>query len=144
MYTFNYISVAPCARWCHILKITKELSLYESEVWNKYAETLRFNLLIGFRCLLVQHCRPSFSRYYKERNQLCLDLTIIEEEIRPFYNGRYHPLDFCQQRKLMGNVFFPFLKKTFENYRNKLPSMKIVEKDFLHDTKEWLIVYDWL
>lgn len=105
MFEFHYTCDTPVNKWCHVWKIVRELELFKTEVWDKFAEILRFNLLVVFRCLPVEFERKSFRRFYKDENMLCLDIVIDEEEIRPFYDGRFHPLDINKQKKIIGKVF---------------------------------------
>jgi len=144
MIKLGLTSDTPGAKWCKIWEIEEELYEYEKEILPKYKGIFPFILWICFRCLPKEYERKSMRRYFKKDNALGIDISIEEEIIRPFINGKYYPLSKEKQRLIMGNLFYSFLKETFENYKNKLPGIKEFGNIFLNDTKEWLLKNQWL
>jgi hypothetical protein len=132
------------ARWCKVWEIEKELYEYEKEVFPKYKDVFPFKLWICFRCLPKEYGRKSMRRYYKDDNALGIDVSIEEEIMRPFKDGRYYPLSKDEQRLVMGNIFYDFFAETFKKYKGKLPDIAEYGDDFVKDTKEWLLKNMWL
>ena len=143
MFTLGLTSDAP-AGWCKLAETKDELYNFEKEVFPKYEDKFHFKLWICFRCLPESYERKSMRRFYKQDNALGLDMAIIEEQMRPFREGKYFPLTKVEQRLVMGKKFYDFLAETLENYRNKLAGIKEYGETFLEDTKKWLISNYWL
>ena len=135
---------APGAKWCQVWEIEKELLKYEKEIFPLYRVQFPFKLWICFRCLPKEYGRKSMRRYYKQDNALGVDISIDEEVMRPFIDGKYYPLSKEEQRFIMGNCFYPFLAETFEKYKTTLPGIKEYGNNFLKDTKDWLYRNKWL
>lgn len=135
---------APGASWCKIWEIEEELYDYEAAVFPKYKNCFPFKLWLCFRCLPKEYERRSMRRFYKDDNALGIDIAIDEEIIRPFIDGKYHPLSKNCQRLLMGKAFYSFLVETFKRYKRKLDGIQTYGESFLYDTREWLCKHKWL
>ena len=48
------------------------------------------------------------------------------------------------QRRIMGKHFFPFFAENIKKYRNKLPVLKLIEKELVEDMRLFLIENLWL
>jgi len=144
MISLGLTKDASGAQWCKIWEIEKELYEYEKEVFPKYKDKFPFKLWICFRCLPHEYERKSMRRYYKEDNALGVDMSIDEEIMRPFINGKYYPLSKDEQRLVMGKVFYPYLVETFKKYKNKLGGISEYGDKFLEDTESWLYRKNWL
>jgi len=83
-------------------------------------------------------------RFYINDNALGIDIAIEEEAVRPFIDGKYHPLSKDSQRLLMGDIFYSFLVETFKKYKRKLAGIQDFGEPFLNDTREWLCKHNWL
>jgi hypothetical protein len=132
------------AKWCKVWEIEQELYEYAKEIFPKYISIFPFKLWLCFRCLPKEYERKSMRRYYKNDNALGIDISIDEEIMRPFINGKYQSLTKDEQRLIMGNTFYPFFVETFNNYKNKLPGIKEYGDDFIKETKEWLYRNNWI
>lgn len=144
MFELGLTKDAPDAKWCKVWDIEKELRIYEKEIFHKYNDKFPFKLWVCFRCLPKEYERKSMRRYYKDDNALGVDISIDEEIMRPFMDGKYHPLSEDEQRLVMGHYFFPFLEETFKKYKNKLSGISEYGGDFLAETKAWLYSNNWL
>lgn len=144
MFELGLTKDAPGAIWCKVWDIEKELYEYEKEVCIKYKDIFPFKLWICFRCLPQEYGRKSMRRYFKTDNALGVDISINEEVMRPFVEGKYEPLTMDEQRLVMGNCFYPFLVDTFEKYKDRLSNIDKYGDSFLKDTKDWLLNNGWL
>lgn len=135
---------APGAKWCKIWEIEEELYGYEAEIFPKYRNCFPFKLWVCFRCLPKEYERKPMRRFYKNDNALGIDIAIEEEAVRPFIDGKYHPLSKDSQRLLMGDIFYSFLVETFKKYKRKLAGIQDFGEPFLNDTREWLCKHNWL
>jgi hypothetical protein len=144
MFALGLTKDAPGAKWCKVWEIEKELYEYEKEIFPKYEDRFPFRLWICFRCLPREYARKSMRRYFKIDNALGIDISIDEEIMRPFADGRYHPLSKDEQRLIMGNDFYPFFAETFQRYKNKLPGIGEYGDDFVEDTRDWLCRNRWI
>jgi hypothetical protein len=144
MFELSLTKDAPGAKWCKVWEIEKELYEYEKEVCVKYKEIFSFKLWVCFRCLPQEYGRKSMRRFFKTDNALGVDISINEEVMRPFVDGKYQSLSMDEQRFVMGKYFYPFLVETFSKQKDKLPNIREYGDCFLKDTKEWLLKNKWL
>lgn len=137
-------SDTPSAKWCKVSEIEDELYAYERDVLLKYNDRLTFELAICFRCLPKAYEWKPKRRFYKDDDMLGLDMLVEEETMRPFMDGRFHPLSKEEQRLIMGNVFYTFFVETIKNYKNKIPGISQHGEELIKDTQAWLMENKWI
>jgi len=131
------------AGWCYVSEISNELrTSYSDYIVPKYKEKLSFDLGFCLRCVFYEYKWKR--RYEKDMNWLSIDISILENTLRPKNGLYYKPLSLQEQRLIMGRALYPYLEETFSKYKNKLDGIKEHGANFLTDTKIWFEENGWL
>ena len=120
-----------------VSEIGKELVAFSLTIERKYHQ-IDFELAFCFRALYTTRGIRSKVRFEKDCNCLGMDLIMSLDEFNPYKNN------VSMQRRIMGKHFFPFFAENIKKYRNKLPVLKVIEKDLVEDMRLFLIENLWL